>query len=612
MNAEVVERRSGRAGSIASVAVLAFAGLVLFLKQTVPLVLIGARIGTRLPVVAAGLVLVELAPAVGGSVRSMALRVLTVDAVVTLITEADLVSFRINRRFLSVLSVSLAPYLSHLGGAISSAIHRTDALLVVDLAVLAASVAVLPAVKPARRTGQGRLLAGAGILTVCIATGTDPYWHTATVRNPATAGHASLVAFHVLETGEAGWTALRARLSGREQLSALQRWYAERRPREVAGNATPAAPRLENLLVVQLESLQAWTLGMRLSGRELTPTLNRLRDRGVSFENAFTQVGEGNTADAEWLTLCSQYPADAGVAFLRYDSSDLDCMPSLLRRHGFETLAFHGNDLSVYNRDAMYVTVGFTRRYGRGDLRADASRYEIPDRSLYAQIPALVPRGRPFALHVVSFSSHRPFHVPPQSLPLGKLEGTAAGEYLNAVHYADAALGELLESMRREGLLSRTLIVLYGDHGGINREDSGVADLPVAIPAHSRDWFIFERRIPLLFVGEGLAPARVTVPVGEIDVAPTIAGLLAVSTRHAGFLGRDLFRTEPRPVVFWAGSAMDGDHLYIEGGRRPQCFRVDGTDAPLSECGALAALGRRERENAQLALDGDEVASLDP
>ena len=84
----------------------------------------------------------------------------------------------------------------------------------------------------------------------------------------------------------------------------------------------------------------------------------------------------------------------------------------------------HGNDLSVYNRDEMYVTAGFSRRYGRRTLHATGERYEIPDGELYPQIPPLVPRGHPFALHIVSFSSHRPFRVPPQYLPLGKLAGT--------------------------------------------------------------------------------------------------------------------------------------------------------------------------------------------
>jgi phosphoglycerol transferase MdoB-like AlkP superfamily enzyme len=276
-------------------------------------------------------------------------------------------------------------------------------------------------------------------------------------------------------------------------------------------------------------------------------------------------------------------------------------------------LAFHGNDLSVYNRDDMYVTAGFNRRYGRRELHPDSGRYEIPDRIIYAQIPALIPREGPFALHVVSFSSHRPFRVPPQGLPLGKLRGTIAGDYLESIHYADAALGELLRALEAEGRMDRMLLVLYGDHAGINRGDVGTLDLPTAPPGSEGAWFVFERRVPLLFVGNGLPAALVTTPAGQIDIAPTIAGLLGVSTAHAGFLGRDLLRTDPRPVVFWSGNVVDSDHLYLEGrAEGPLCFSSQGVKLPSPACESLAAFGRRERGQAQLLLDADLVTSVDP
>jgi phosphoglycerol transferase MdoB-like AlkP superfamily enzyme len=417
-------------------------------------------------------------------------------------------------------------------------------------------------------------------------------------------------------TGDAAWTALRASYFAEQELSLLQRWYVERRPRARAAGplvATAAAMSFENVVIVQVESLQAWAVGMRLGDQEVTPTLNLLRTRGVSFENAYSQVGIGNTADAEWLSLCSFYPASAGVAFIRYDSAKLSCLPSLLRRSGFETLAFHGNDLSIYNRDDMYVTAGFNRRYGRGELHRDSGRYEIPDRIIYAQIPALIPREDPFALHVVSFSSHRPFRVPPQGLPLGKLRGTVAGDYLESIRYADAALGELFRALQAQGRMDRTLLVVYGDHAGINRGDAGTLDLPTAPPASEGAWFVFERRVPLLFVGNGLPAALVSTPAGQIDIAPTIAGLLDVPTAHAGFLGRDLLRTEPRPVVFWSGNVLDSDHLYLEGrAEGPLCFSSQGVKVPAPACESLAALGRRERGQAQLLLDADLVTSVDP
>ena len=44
------------------------------------------------------------------------------------------------------------------------------------------------------------------------------------------------------------------------------------------------------------------------------------------------------------------------------------------------------------------------------------------------------------------------------------LEGTKMGNYLKSVHYADEAIGELINHLEEKGLLEDTIIVLYGDH----------------------------------------------------------------------------------------------------------------------------------------------------
>ena len=49
-------------------------------------------------------------------------------------------------------------------------------------------------------------------------------------------------------------------------------------------------------------------------------------------------------------------------------------------------------------------------------------------------------------------------------LRLGARDGTPFGNYLHTMHYLDAAFGDLLDGLRRAGLLDRTVIALWGDH----------------------------------------------------------------------------------------------------------------------------------------------------
>ena len=57
-----------------------------------------------------------------------------------------------------------------------------------------------------------------------------------------------------------------------------------------------------NLIMIQLESVQGFTMDMAYKGQPVTPFLSQLiREEGTFyFENFFHQLGSGNTSDAEF------------------------------------------------------------------------------------------------------------------------------------------------------------------------------------------------------------------------------------------------------------------------------------------------------------------------
>ncbi len=76
---------------------------------------------------------------------------------------------------------------------------------------------------------------------------------------------------------------------------------------------------------------------------------------------------------------------------------------------------------------------------------------------------------------MIMLSNHTPFsdvehygEFPVTMTKNGKtydyMEGTKLGNYFKAVHYADEALGELINELKEAKLLDNTVIVLYGDH----------------------------------------------------------------------------------------------------------------------------------------------------
>ena len=73
------------------------------------------------------------------------------------------------------------------------------------------------------------------------------------------------------------------------------RGFFEARWREVAEDPSPwrGAYRGFNLITLQIESLQTFPLHRTLEGREITPELNRLAERGFEWTACFGQNRRG-------------------------------------------------------------------------------------------------------------------------------------------------------------------------------------------------------------------------------------------------------------------------------------------------------------------------------
>jgi len=101
-------------------------------------------------------------------------------------------------------------------------------------------------------------------------------------------------------------------------------------------------------------------------------------------------------------------------------------------------------------------------------------------------------------------------------------------EEINNFKYADYALGKFFRTVRNSNYFDNTVFVIVGDHGVHLR---GQKLIPVE-----------EYRVgALLYAPALLKPDRITRPTSQLDIAPTILGLLGGSYRST-FFGNDIFK----------------------------------------------------------------------
>lgn len=574
-------------------------------------VAIGAQLGNglrglRFTFATAGVVLVGLAFASLAEGRAQRLRLLAFDAATTLLAAVDLLHFRAFGDVPTVASLRSATQLVDVADAVIDLVRPQDALLLATLPVL-----VLPGPWPRVRKRRTLAIGGVAIALLAATALSSTAARRRHLGNAYYAGDVGVVTYHALDL--ASYVAKRqASLAGREASAREAKARLDARPPAAPSSLSGVAAG-RNVLVLQLESFQATAVGRVVGGRPVTPNLDALAQESLQFTEYFEQANVGRTADAQFVSNCSLFGIrEAPVAF-EYAGNEFRCLPAILRDAGYHTALFQPLAPDFWNSSAFDPKLGFSEVRSARDFVADEQiGMGLSDRSFFRQlVPKLEQMPQPWYAFALSITSHMPYDDPhmPRTLEVGALEGTRAGNYLQAVHYTDAAVGQLVADLRASGLLDRTVLVIYGDHDGITRRSGNLADLV----DHGEDelaWYREEQRVPLLvrLPGGAHAGARDTLG-GQLDLAPTLHGLLGAPGKPPAFLGRDLLAAaEADPSVpFVDGTVLGRDRLFVA--KWGRCFDAQG-EAPLATCAGLGERWQPLLELNQLILERNLVPLL--
>ena len=389
---------------------------------------------------------------------------------------------------------------------------------------------------------------------------------------------------------------------------------------ELKDSGVAAMPRLngiakgKNLIVIQLEAMQTFLLNATLNGMEITPNMNELLASAVYFPNFYQMVGQGNTADAEFVMNTSLYVPRHGAASQVFGDRLLPSLPRVLKQHGYYTATFHTNDVKFWNRNNLYRALGFDEYFDREffgdeDLVFFGSSDEVLYRNTLQKLKELSAAGRPFYAQIISMSAHHPFNIPERKVrfPLPEsYKDTLVGHYIAAQHYADEALGMFIRDLKESGLWDDSLIVIYGDHMGVPIYSLTAHERRLMQELLGREYTPAEMlNVPLMLLIPGMEEGRAEeIAGGHVDILPTIANLLGVSLGDQIHFGQDLLNTRrnllPQRYYLPSGSFINDTGVFVPG----KGFE-DGEFFPFRhEPGdAGAGAGKEEYERALKLLD---------
>ncbi|WP_438494563.1 LTA synthase family protein [Paenibacillus sp. IHBB 3054] len=335
----------------------------------------------------------------------------------------------------------------------------------------------------------------------------------------------------------------------------------------------------KNVIVIQMEAFQNFPLHQSLDGQELTPVLNRLAGEGFYFPHVYQQIGPGNTSDAEFMSNTSIYPIGTLAMSTGFGDRELPSLPRLLRDKGYEAYTFHVNKVGFWNRNQLYPALGFNGYYDKGYYTNDHfNAFGASDEQLYItavdELAKLQQKGTPFYAQLVTASSHHPFKIPDAAKRITlpeDLQDTMLGDYLTAINYTDYAIGTLIEGLKQNGLWENTVLMLYGDHFGLQPKDVPPEQVEAALGT-KYDSRVSRFNIPLIIHVPGMEQGQVVDRTGgQMDFVPTLANLLGIPLKEEGYtaFGQDLLNVDHNVVgmryYLPTGSFFNDEIMFVPG-----------------------------------------------
>ncbi len=329
-----------------------------------------------------------------------------------------------------------------------------------------------------------------------------------------------------------------------------------------------------NVVVVLMESMSAWKIGVTNKSSHLTPNLDSIANNGLFFPNIYS-AGK-HTFNGIFSTLYgfpalrqnkpTVSPATASLPFTG--------LPVTLKKYGYQTAYFCTGKRVFDNMGSFLPANGFDVVYDQENYPVEdrLNGWGVPDEVLFREglnrLDSMAGKGAPFLSVFMTISTHPPYDLPEKTAFRPSAETPVDKSY----EYADYAIGKFLKEAGAKPWFNNTIFVFIGDHG---QNFDPLYELPLSY-----------HQVPLFLYSPALIPQNLNTSLGmQIDVWPTLMGLLKLDYTN-NTLGQDL-QQHPRHTVFFSddqriGVLNDSLFLILKNNDQGQLYRYKDRD--LTDC----------------------------
>lgn len=278
-----------------------------------------------------------------------------------------------------------------------------------------------------------------------------------------------------------------------------------------------------NLILITIDTLRADYLSCNGSTKVQTPSIDRLAQGGVNFQNVRTAVPL--TLPAHTSILTALYPPEHGVRDngTYVLAQDRHTLAEVLKQHGYTTAAFVGSFILDHRFGLAQGFDVYDDRITRDPSEMenlDAERNAEAVDAAFAKWLDAYEQKAPAFIWIHLYDPHAPY-VPPEPYRTKYQQNPYAGE----IAYTDAIVGKILQQLQTRKLIDKSVIALVGDHGESLGEHEETT--------HSVLIYNATLHVPMLIYAPGVIKpgTKIGSLARTIDLAPTLLEILNLSDK---------------------------------------------------------------------------------
>lgn len=333
-----------------------------------------------------------------------------------------------------------------------------------------------------------------------------------------------------------------------EEIKKIHNYFNEQTP--TAQNKYTGMFKDKNVIFILAESFDEAAIS-----KELTPTLYKLKNEGIIFNNYFAPKYPASTADGEYMLEWGTLPIigeNYSLIDMVYNTNPY-ILPRKLKEEGYNTHVYH-NYSGYYNRRKQYFsTLNFDKhRYCEEGINTLCENFHASDVDMMDQtIDDYINKDK-FFTYYITLSGHGSYDDTNfiSQKHISKLSNYnypySLKYYIAANIEFDLAMNKLITKLQEANKLDDTLIVISSDHTPYYLTSHDLnANSPV-----NRDSKFDRNRGSLIIYNSKLSGTHVSDKYAmNIDVLPTVLNMLGIKYDSRLIIGKDIMAINNEGVV---------------------------------------------------------------